>query len=84
MYIKRRLCGLYDCSWMKNCIFTTNQVNISTGRPKLNRDLLVIYYKKTIQKVIPRIRPERYLNFITHETFKIRKEQIQNLYIVVQ
>ncbi len=75
---------LYDCAYMRDYILKANPAKIPPGRRILSGGLLIAFYEKTIQKVIPRITAERYLNFTTDETSNIRKEQVQNLCVVIQ
>ncbi len=84
VYMRRRLFTLYDCVYMRNYIFIANPANISPGRRTLSRELFIACYEKTIQKVIPRITAERYLNFTTDETSNIQKERVQNLCVVIR
>ncbi len=69
---------------MRDSILTANPAKISPGRHTPSGELLIVCYEKTIQKVIPRITAERYLNLTTDETSNIRKERIQNLCTVIQ
>lgn len=82
--MKRQLFTLYDCAWMKNYILTTDPANTLPKCYKLNGDLLVTCYEKTIQTVFSYITAERYLNFTTNETFNIWKRRAQRRCMVVQ
>ncbi|MCJ1346197.1 hypothetical protein MMC31_004412 [Peltigera leucophlebia] len=84
VYMGGRPFTLQDCAYMRDYILTANPANTPPGRPKLSGELLIACYEKTIQKVIPRITAERYLNFTTDETSNIRKERVQNLCVVIQ
>ena len=79
VYIGERPFILYNCAYMRNYILTANPANIPPKRQILSGELLIACYKKTIQKAIPWITAERYLNFTTDVTSKIRKERVQNL-----
>ncbi len=84
VYMRGGSFTLYDYAYMCDYILTANPANIPLGRRTLSGELLIACYKKTIQKVIPRIKSERYLNFTTGETSDIRKKRVQNLCVVVQ
>ncbi len=84
VYMRRRFFTLYDCVYMRDYILTANPANIPSRRRKLSGELLIACYGKAIQKVIPRITAERYLNFTTDKTSNIRKERVQNLCLVIQ
>ena len=70
---------LYDYIYIYNYIFIANFTNILFRCYILNRKLLIAYYQKTIQKIIPQIIVKKQLNFTTDNTLNI-----QNLYIVIQ
>ncbi len=84
VYMERRPFTLYDCVYMRDYILTANPANIRPGHRTLSGELLIACCEKTIQKVISRITAEKYLNFTTDEISNIRKEQVQNLCLVIQ
>ena len=69
MYIKKRLFTFNNCVYMRNYIFIANLANILPKYCIFCRELLITYYKKTIQKAISQITAKKYLNFIINKTF---------------
>lgn len=67
VYIKEQLFTLCNCMWMKDYILTANSTNTPPERYTLSGHLLVTFYEKTIQKILPWITAKRYLNFTTNE-----------------
>ena len=53
VYMRRWPFIFYNSIYIRNYIFTANPANTIPGRYTFSKELLIVCYEKTIQKVIP-------------------------------